>query len=730
MGSDGVIQPVAKDPEAAPSFADLLKQGHHFLGGLEALETQVAGQLADRHAEVGQLRDRIQIVLKQLADLRETERQWSVDRDRLNAEIARTREELEAARGQLTQAAGQAEEERQALQQKYEEYERELGARLSAREASLEQARAEAGELQAQLETLQADQLQWATDRQGMIAEHDRLRSAHDALTKQLGALAGEHAQVQAAREQLQHAHQELQDAHVALQATAADRLKAALAEAARLQDGLLDERSALEARVAELQRQRQQSGAELESHRQRLAASLEQAEKRIAELQESERVRAEEYEALSRTHAGLIAQASKQTSEAKAKREALVTEIQQLNQELTQALNALARSQERERQREKALADFKQTWQTEKTDLEVRIRQLTEAAGAAAISPEQVHAINSHLNAITGFSQIVLLEGPKGITPEERQEYLRLIAQSASRLVDEVGGIASSSTEEGFPEAPTLAPPAATAHGRPAILIADADPATRERVEPFLSRAGYDVIVAAQAEEALATAGELQPIAVIVDVSLPPRGAAGLVSDLRRDARTRDIPIVLTSVDGRLPAGVDIAGSHVLAKPIDRQQLLQVMVKLDLLADQDRGRKMPSTVLLVDDDPQQVQLLKAMLKPYPTKLVTAQTGAQAIELARSHRPDLLVIDLMMPQGDGFEIIDALRAAPDTQQLPIVVYTAKRLAKQDLARLSGRVQAVILKGDFNRERLLELIHKRGERRSRASGAPRSGKTAA
>src|SRR5439155_1351877 len=206
---------------------------------------------------------------------------------------------------------------------------------------------------------------------------------------------------------------------------------------------------------------------------------------------------------------------------------------------------------------------------------------------------------------------------------------------------------------EAGIQERPVqMVPPVGSGSKPPVILVADNDPAVKERIEPFLSHAGYEVVIAASAQEALRKAVQLQPLAVLIDTQLPPNGGSGLVYDLRRESKTKDIPIVLTSKVNKESLPFDIGQADFLTKPIDRQQLLQMMVKFDLLADGKRGKKTPSSILIVDDDPQNIRLVKAMLKPFNMEVMVADGGKAGLELALKKKPDLIILDLMMPGVD------------------------------------------------------------------------------
>lgn len=634
-----------------PSFGDLLKQGQAFLANLEALESSVAADAAGLYAEAARLQEQLATVERQLGDLQEAQHQSLAERDRLTADLNRLQLERDAERQQGEEERRAEQEEQKTLLASHEDEKRDLLQRLTAREASLEQARAELRQSQERIDELQGAQLSLAADQQEVANQLEEHRSMQS-------ALKDEHRNVK-------------------------NQLALAKAEVETMQ------------------------GYQLQWATER------------EELLNTARARKEEYEKLSRAHAELIAKASKLNSESSARRQALVTEMQQLNKELNDAMSALGRQQERERQREKALDALKESWQREKTELDIALRDARLAAASGPLTPERLYALKTDLNTISGFSALLQQEATNDITPEERLEYLRHIEESAARFAQALTELSSAGTADAVtPAAGGQVPAAAPMREMPEILIADADPDARERIEPFLVRAGYQVAVAASATEAMERALHQKPIAVVVDSALPPAGAAGLIEDLRRERRTRDVPVVLTSQDDGALADVNGAQVDFLPKPIDRQQLLQLLVKLDLLTESARAKKMPATILVVDDDRQHIRLVKATLKPFNVNVLAAESGNDGIMMATEHHPDLLILDLMMPQVDGYQVIDALRQSAQTSSIPIIVYTAKTLTKEDRDGLAGKVQSIIQKGDFNRERLLELIQKRGERRGR------------
>src|SRR5207244_4784828 len=111
--------------------------------------------------------------------------------------------------------------------------------------------------------------------------------------------------------------------------------------------------------------------------------------------------------------------------------------------------------------------------------------------------------------------------------------------------------------------------------------------------------------------------------------------------------------------------------------KPIDRQQLVQLMVRHDLMADSKRVRKMPASVLVIDDDPQAIGLVKAILKPFNVRVSAVDSARAGIEQALRNKPDLVVLDLVMPGVDGFEVVAALRRDKELSRVPIMVHHAQ-----------------------------------------------------
>ncbi len=688
------------DDPPPPSFREVLQHGQALLAALEALEAAASRQAAEAQAELAQARARAEQLQGEIDDLRGAQLGWAAERQGLADERERLRgalESLQAQHRQTEEALSQAVDGRDQLRSVYEQLKQTQAGAADRLKAAFQ----EMSRLQDELQALTEAAKHRSDDVDALKARHEAERQAW-----------------QTEREEL------VKDAELA-QA----RKVEAEQEGNALRQQLAKERAALEARASELEETLRRREGEFEGERERGRAELAEARQRISGLEQAEAAAHQEHEKLRRVHAELVDQANKLALEWNTRRPALMADVQRLTRELEQARAALGVSQERERERDTKLQQLEQLRQRERTAFDQELRNARESA-AYPLTHQQSHDLNSRLNAVMGFAEILMDERTNQITPEERKEYLQLIQQSGRRLADAMRALMPEE-DRGGEQPPAAVVPIAASSGRPeaTILVADIDPVLRQRIEPFVSQAGYEVVFVGNAKEALAKAAALQPLVILVDLLLPPDGASGLVYELNRDPRTRDIPIVLTSRNDRDQLGVDIGQWDFLSKPVDRQQFLQMLVRYDLLADQDRARKMPGTLLLVDDDPENIRLVKAMLKSFNIAVLVAGGGREGIELARQHKPDLIILDLMMPEVDGFEVVSALRQDTTTSQIPILIYTAKNITSDDHRRLQGNIQSIIQKGEFSKERFLELVNKRGERRNRGAGGRPTGQAA-
>jgi len=239
----------------------------------------------------------------------------------------------------------------------------------------------------------------------------------------------------------------------------------------------------------------------------------------------------------------------------------------------------------------------------------------------------------------------------------------------------------------------------------RALVLVVEDNPASARLLQDTLADAGYDVALAETVDEALAVTVRLRPAAILLDIILEDEDGLELLRELKRDPTTRDIPVVIQSVLGDPRRALALGASEYLVKPIQRHTLLDRLQGLVLPG---RGNARP-TVLVIDDDPTVCDLLASTLGPAGYRVLTCDSGRRGIDLALREQPDLAVVDLMLPDISGFQIIETLAADARTRGVPIILLTAATLSGQERERLARDVHLLARKGDISMSGLLETV---------------------
>ncbi len=223
----------------------------------------------------------------------------------------------------------------------------------------------------------------------------------------------------------------------------------------------------------------------------------------------------------------------------------------------------------------------------------------------------------------------------------------------------------------------------------RPLVLVVDDERPSRELLTLYLERAGYHVEQAVNGEEALRKACGLQPTVITMDVLLPGRDGWQILAELKSLPETREIPVVMVSVTEDPGRTQELGASAFLTKPVGSQTLVEAVRQAAL----DRTRKV-TTVLVVDDEPQTVEMLTDTLRAEGYSVIQALNGQDGIDLALSRRPDAVVLDLMMPEVTGFDVLRELRNHPESRDMPVVICSAKDLSRTERDSLKREVCAI------------------------------------
>jgi len=234
-------------------------------------------------------------------------------------------------------------------------------------------------------------------------------------------------------------------------------------------------------------------------------------------------------------------------------------------------------------------------------------------------------------------------------------------------------------------------------------VLVVEDDAHAYDLISSALSSAGYLSIRARHGEEALRIARESRPIAVTLDLVLPGVDGWEVLKSLKADAGTCDIPVVIISMVENRDLGLALGADDYFVKPVDRDRFLD---RIRALTQNERPR-----VLLIDDDSAVHALLDEELGKAGYHITSAFNGENGLTEARESRPDVIILDLMMPGMSGFEVAGALKEWPETANIPIVVLTSKEISADDRRELQSKVTSFVQKGKSAREQLVSEIRR-------------------
>jgi CheY-like chemotaxis protein/anti-sigma regulatory factor (Ser/Thr protein kinase) len=238
-------------------------------------------------------------------------------------------------------------------------------------------------------------------------------------------------------------------------------------------------------------------------------------------------------------------------------------------------------------------------------------------------------------------------------------------------------------------------------------VLIIDDDVASRVLLRRQIEEAGLRASEASTGEDGLKMARSLMPAMLCLDVRLPGTEGWNILAELKSDPRTRNIKVIMTTVieDRRLAA--TLGADDYLSKPVDRDALDRILIRF-------RPDHQPGDVLIVEDEESLRHILARLVERNGWLPRQAEHGGVAMQMVNSKIPDLIFLDLMMPEVDGFEFLAWLRAHPSASTVPVVVVTAKELMEEDRIRLRGLVVDVVSKGGGDLREILSGFLKAGK----------------
>ncbi len=238
----------------------------------------------------------------------------------------------------------------------------------------------------------------------------------------------------------------------------------------------------------------------------------------------------------------------------------------------------------------------------------------------------------------------------------------------------------------------------------RGTVLAIDDNPDALDLISRSLSKDGYRVIMATSGEAGLVLARSHRPDIITLDVMMPQMNGWQVLAAIKADVHLSTTPVVLLSVVENNEIAMALGATDCLTKPID-------WGKLQVCLDRLLPRNDPDRILVVEDDPASSELVTRILQKDGWKIEKASNGREAFACMEASPPSLVLLDLMMPEMDGFELVARLRTHPTLSKIPVLVLTSKMLTPEDHARLNGRVLDVLSKGTTERNDLLEAVRR-------------------
>lgn len=239
------------------------------------------------------------------------------------------------------------------------------------------------------------------------------------------------------------------------------------------------------------------------------------------------------------------------------------------------------------------------------------------------------------------------------------------------------------------------------TESARKTILAIDDNPEAIEIIRKSLGK-DYRVIGLLSGEGAVDKAKETKPAAITLDIMMPVKDGWQVLQELKNTPETQDIPVIILSIVDDKPLGFSLGAAEYLVKPVEKETLLRKIKNLKKLT---KIRK----ILVADNEPEDVKFIGNMLTEAGYEVVRSYNSTEAINSIKDNRPDVIVLNLTMPEVSGLDILEYIKTREEARDIPLIVLTHKDLSEKELEALNGRIQGILHKGTLSKEELLKEL---------------------
>lgn len=271
------------------------------------------------------------------------------------------------------------------------------------------------------------------------------------------------------------------------------------------------------------------------------------------------------------------------------------------------------------------------------------------------------------------------------------------MIVDATSENILQAGMLLDALQRENFSKDPNV---------KPLALIVEDSRQAGELLQLYIESAGYRVEIARDGEQAVDMAKRLRPNVITLDLMLPVKDGWQVLKELKRHPLCKNIPIIIVSIVDEKNLGFSLGAVDYFVKPVQKQDLLRAIERVHLLP---RSGNHHPTVLVIDDDRAAIDLIQIILENEGYNILKAFTGKEGVEVAAREHPDLIILDLIMPEMSGFNVAYQLKHIPATRSIPIIVLTSMEIDLDTQAQLGSYISGLMLKSSFTKRDLLREI---------------------